>query len=93
MVGTGPRHDIADTNPIQMPSPRVPMPPCPRAPSRLGRAGRDVIAITSVGGRSWEWSDSLPDSAYLPLRTAAMAMAALPKTSGHKKGPQVMRSF
>ena len=40
--------------------------------------GRDVIAITSVGGRSLEGSVILPGSSRVNLRTAAMAMAALP---------------
>jgi len=41
--------------------------------------GRDVIAITSVGGRILEWSVTLPGSAHAPLRKAAMAMTALPE--------------
>jgi hypothetical protein len=40
----------------------------------------DVIAITSVGGRMPEWSVTLPGSIKMPLRTAVMAMTALPKT-------------
>ena len=44
-----------------------------------GSVGRDVIAITSVGGRTLEWAKSLPGDPHVPLRTAAMAMAALPK--------------
>ena len=46
--------------------------------------GRDVIAITSVGGRIWEWSVSLSGGPHVPLRTAAMAMAALTKAQMRK---------
>jgi hypothetical protein len=45
--------------------------------------GRDVIAITSVGGRIWGQSVTLPGSSHARLRTAAMAMAALPKPEPH----------
>ena len=45
--------------------------------------GRDAIAITSVGGRILEWSVILPGSSHAPLRTAAMAMPALPKARPH----------
>jgi hypothetical protein len=37
-----------------------------------------VIAITSVDGRTIEWSVTLPGSSNAHRRTAAMAMAALP---------------
>ena len=40
--------------------------------------GRDVIAITSVGGPISRWPVTMPGSTHMPLRTAAMAMAALP---------------
>ena len=42
--------------------------------------GRDVITIMSVGGRTSERSVTLLGSSHVPLRTAAMAMAALPET-------------
>ena len=41
--------------------------------------GRDVIAITSVGGRISKESVILPRSTRAPMRTAVMAMTALPK--------------
>ena len=41
--------------------------------------GRDVIAITSVGGLMSEWSVILTGSTYLRMRKAVMAMTALPK--------------
>ena len=41
--------------------------------------GRDVIAITSVGGRAVLWSVILPGGRTCILTTAAMAMAALPE--------------
>ena len=40
--------------------------------------GRDVIAITSVGGRTLEWSKTIPGNPHVTWRTAAKAMAALP---------------
>ena len=36
--------------PLSLLSPLVPLSPCPRVPS-AAQQGRDVIAITSVGGR------------------------------------------
>ena len=39
-----------------------------------------MIAITSVGGRISEWSVTLPGSTHARMRTAAMAMTALPKS-------------
>ena len=44
-----------------------------------GARGRDVIAITSVGGRILESSVVLPASIDVSMRTAFMAMTALPK--------------
>jgi len=41
--------------------------------------GRDVIAITSVGGRMSKGSVTLPGSTCAPMRTAVMAMTALLK--------------
>jgi hypothetical protein len=41
--------------------------------------GRDVITITSVGGRTSGWSVILPGDTHAPRRTAVMAMTALPK--------------
>jgi len=41
--------------------------------------GRDVIAITSVGGRIMKWPVTLPGSTHAPMRTAVMAMTTLPK--------------
>ena len=41
--------------------------------------GRDVIAITSVGERISKGSVTLPRSTCAPIRTAVMAMTALPK--------------
>ena len=43
--------------------------------------GRDVIAITSVGGLTMEWSKTMPGDPHVPWRTAAIAMAALPTAS------------
>ena len=40
--------------------------------------GRDVIAITSVGGRMSKGSVTLPGSTHARKRTAVMAMTALP---------------
>ena len=48
----------------------------------LGVMGRDVIAITSVGGRISERSVTLPGSIHAPRRTAVMAMTALPMSGG-----------
>ena len=42
-------------------------------------SGRDVIAITSVGGRRLGWSTTVPGDSHVLRRTAAMAMAALPR--------------
>jgi len=41
--------------------------------------GRDVIAITSVGGRISKGSVTLSRSTRAPIRTAVMAMTALTK--------------
>ena len=41
-----------------------------------------MIAITSVGGRTLNDPKTLTGEAHAPLRTAAMAMAALPKAGG-----------
>ena len=54
-----------------------------RPGGQLGGSGWDVIAITSVGGRTSNGSTRLPSATQHPLRTAAMAMAALPQP---KKG-------
>ena len=43
--------------------------------------GRDVIAITSVGVLTMEWSKTMPGDPHVPWRTAAIAMAALPTAS------------
>ena len=45
-----------------------------------------MITITSVGGRTPEWSVALPGSWRVRLRTAAMAMAALPKAKAAARG-------
>jgi len=41
--------------------------------------GRDVVAITTVGGRMSKGSVTLPGSTCAPMRTAVMAMTALLK--------------
>ena len=49
--------------------------------------GRDVIAITSVGGRTIEWSKTVHGDPHVPWRTAAMAMAALPEAGIQVRDP------
>ena len=57
-------------------------------PLQVAGGGRDVIAITSAGGRTTIGSASLPDATPHPLRTAAMAMAALPDQLQYLLGQQ-----
>jgi len=45
--------------------------------------GRDVIAITTVGGRMSERSVTFPGSSCAPIRTAVMAMTALPEATAN----------
>ena len=51
--------------------------------------GRDVIAITSVGGQMLEWSKTIPGETHVPRRTAAMAMAALPEAGIQVRDPHL----
>jgi hypothetical protein len=58
---------LAGNDSFREPLPHAPLSPCPRAPSWLRRAGRDVIAITSVGGRT----SGVGDHARLMARASA----------------------